>query len=142
MITREELLKSKEFWLVQFQSKLYEQVECYLTENNLSKTAFAHQLGVSKGYISQLLNGNFDHKISKLIEISLAIGKAPVLTFEDLDQHIKKEKQATKTPHKRAQKELKQIRPQTRILKGYHSREKSITAKENSTAYKKNSPKK
>jgi transcriptional regulator with XRE-family HTH domain len=88
MITRKELLKSKEFWLVKLQAALYEQVESYLKENNVSKTDFAKQLGVSKGYVSQILNGDFDHKISKLIELSIAIGKAPVLRLEDLDKCI------------------------------------------------------
>jgi len=85
MTTREELLKSKEYWMVQFQVSLFQEVEHYLSENKISKTEFAKQLGVSKGYISQILNGNFDHKISKLIELSLAIGKAPKLLLENLD---------------------------------------------------------
>jgi predicted XRE-type DNA-binding protein len=85
MITRKELLESKEFWLVKIQAALYEQVENYLNANNISKTEFADQLGVSKGYVSQLMNGDFDHKISKLIELSIAIGKAPMLRFEDID---------------------------------------------------------
>lgn len=55
----------------------------------MSKTAFAAQLGVSKGYISQLMNADFDHKISKLIELSLAIGKAPILEFVDLNVAVR-----------------------------------------------------
>lgn len=85
MTTREELLKSKEYWMVQFQVSLFQEVEHYLSQNKISKTEFAKQLGLSKGYISQILNGNFDHKISKLIELSLAIGKAPKLLLENLD---------------------------------------------------------
>jgi predicted XRE-type DNA-binding protein len=88
MITRKELLKSKEFWLVKIQAALYEQVENYLMVNNISKTEFASQLGVSKGYVSQMLNGDFDHKISKLIELSIAIGKAPILRLEDIDKCV------------------------------------------------------
>jgi predicted XRE-type DNA-binding protein len=88
MITRKELLSSKEFWMVKIQASLYEQVENYLKVNNMSKTEFANQLGVSKGYVSQMLNGDFDHKISKLIELSIAIGKAPILRFEDIDKCV------------------------------------------------------
>lgn len=44
---------------------------------------------VSKGYIPQIFNGDFDHKLSKLIELSLASGKAPILHFVDLDEYIK-----------------------------------------------------
>lgn len=86
MISREELVRSKEYWLVKMQAALYEQVELYLQQNNMSKTEFASKLGVSKGYVSQLLNGDFDHKLSKLVELSLAIGKAPVLQWYDIEQ--------------------------------------------------------
>ncbi len=91
MITRKELLKSKEFWLVNFQANLFEQVEKYLIENKMSQTEFAVKMGVSKGYISQILNGDFDHKLSKLIELSLAIGKAPLLQLEDMDTFVRKD---------------------------------------------------
>src|SRR5690606_38474604 len=40
---------------------------------------------VSKSYLSQVLNGNFDHKLSKLIELSLAIDKIPMIKFEDVN---------------------------------------------------------
>lgn len=88
MITRKELISSKEYWLVKFQSALYEQVEKYLVENNISKTDFSKKLGVSKGYVSQILNGDFDHKISKFIELSLAINKVPFVRFENLEKCI------------------------------------------------------
>ena len=48
----------------------------------------AEYLGCSKGYVSQLLNGNFDHKLSKLVELSLAIGKAPLLEYKNLYDYI------------------------------------------------------
>lgn len=85
MISRNELLNSKEYWMVKFQQALYEEVAKYLAEHNLTQTEFAEKLGVSKGYVSQILHGDFDHKISKLIEISIAINKAPVIDFETLE---------------------------------------------------------
>jgi len=88
MITRKELISSKEYWLVKFQNSLFEQVEKYLKDNKVSKTEFSKKLGVSKGYVSQILNGDFDHKVSKLIELSLAIGMVPFLHFENLDNCI------------------------------------------------------
>ena len=41
-----------------------------------------------KSYVSQLLNGNFDHKISKLVELSLAIGKVPILDYKDISEYV------------------------------------------------------
>jgi len=45
-------------------------------------------LGVTKGYVSQILNGDFNHRLSTLVDLSLAMGKAPVIQFTDLDKII------------------------------------------------------
>lgn len=86
MISREELIKSKEYWLEKIQNSLFVELENYIEKNNLNKTKFAEQLGVSKSYLSQVLNGNFDHKLSKFIELSLAINKVPIIKFEGIEK--------------------------------------------------------
>lgn len=86
MISREELIRSKEYWLEKIQNSLFEELEIYIEKNCLNQTKFAEKLGVSKSYLSQILNGNFDHKLSKLIELSLAIDKVPLIKFEDIDK--------------------------------------------------------
>lgn len=88
---RADLLKSKEYWLVQIQNDLFSVIESYMKKENLNRTQLAEKLKVTKSYITQVLNGDFDHKISKLIEFSLASGKAPVLSFVDLDKYIKED---------------------------------------------------
>lgn len=85
MINREELIRSKEYWLEKMQNALFVELEDYIEKNNLNKTKFAEKLGVSKSYLSQVLNGNFDHKLSKLIELSLAIDKIPMVRFENIE---------------------------------------------------------
>lgn len=85
MINREELIRSKEYWLEKIQNALFIELEDYIENNNLNKTKFAEKLGVSKSYLSQVLNGNFDHKLSKLIELSLAIDKIPMVRFENIE---------------------------------------------------------
>jgi len=89
MITREKLLKSKEYWMVKIQTQLFSLLEKYLDDNKMTRTQFANKLGVSKGYVSQILNGDFNHRLSKLIELSLAIDKVPFVEFKDLDDCIK-----------------------------------------------------
>lgn len=86
---REELLNSKEYWLSKIQIDLFNEVEKYMQRNGLNRTQLAEKLDVSKGYISQILNGDADHRISKLVELSLAIGMAPRLSYEDLDMLVK-----------------------------------------------------
>ena len=85
---RKELLESREYWIAQVQLGLYEMMENYMKENALNKTQLAEKLKVSKGYISQILNGDFDHKISKLVDISLALGKVPILKYESTEKYI------------------------------------------------------
>jgi transcriptional regulator with XRE-family HTH domain len=94
MITRNDLVSSKEYWMVKIQTELFAELEKYLTDNNMTRTQFAEKLGVSKGYISQILNGDFNHSMAKLIELSLAVGKVPVLHFEDVEK-FKVEKTST-----------------------------------------------
>jgi transcriptional regulator with XRE-family HTH domain len=86
MITRNNLITSKEYWMAKIQMELFAEVEQYLSENKMNRTQFAEKLGVSKGYVSQVLNGDFNHSLSKLIELSLAIGKVPVFQLEDLNK--------------------------------------------------------
>ena len=96
---RKELLGGAGYWIANIQIDLFNHCEEYLKKNKLTRTQFAEKLGVTKGYISQVLNGDFDHRISKLVELSLAIGKVPVIEFKDLEQVIeddKKKKPASK----------------------------------------------
>ena len=86
---REELLRTKEYWLVNIQNDIFNLIDKYRKKKNINQTQLGRELGVSKGYISQVLNGDFDHKISKLVELSLAFNKAPIISFCDLDEYIK-----------------------------------------------------
>jgi transcriptional regulator with XRE-family HTH domain len=90
-MTREELIQSKEYWIAKLQIDLFNEVEDYMHKNKLTRTQFAEKLGVSKGYISQILNGDADHRMSKLVELSLAIGLLPNISYEKTDDLLKRE---------------------------------------------------
>ena len=45
-----------------------------MAETGRNKSRLAEYLGVSKGYLSQLLNGDYDHCMSKFFELALAFG--------------------------------------------------------------------
>lgn len=87
-MTREELLKSREYWISKIQIDLFNLIENYRKDKKYTKTQLASELGVTKGYITQVLNGDFDHKVSKLVDLALAFGKVPVLNFEDFKQYV------------------------------------------------------
>jgi len=89
MKTRAELLRSKGYWIAKLQIELFRELDEFKKKKSMNNTQLADYLGYTKGYVSQLLNGDFNHKMSKIVELSLAIGKAPKLEFEDLSQYIK-----------------------------------------------------
>lgn len=90
-MTREELINSREYWIAKIQLDLFNQLKNYMNANNLSQSQLAEKLGVTKGYISQILNGDFDHRISKLVELALAIGYVPVITYEKPEKFVDSE---------------------------------------------------
>ncbi|MCA6362726.1 MAG: helix-turn-helix transcriptional regulator [Bacteroidetes bacterium] len=85
-MNRKEILNSEAYWTEQIQNTLFHHVHHYLKSKNKTQNDLAEQLGVSKSYISQILNGNFDHKLSKLVELSLAVGLVPQLQFKTIEQ--------------------------------------------------------
>ena len=94
-MTREELLKSPEYWFEHAQNELFRQVIEFMENENLNRTQLANKLGVSKGYITQLLNGDFNHSLKKLIDLSLSIGMVPQIEYKSVEQVIREDKATT-----------------------------------------------
>lgn len=76
---------SPSYWTQLIQILLFNHVEEYLKKTGMSKKDFASRLGVSKGYVSQILNGDFDHRLSKLVELALASGYVPKLDLVPIE---------------------------------------------------------
>ncbi|MBI5540313.1 MAG: helix-turn-helix transcriptional regulator [Bacteroidia bacterium] len=92
MLKREELLKTPEYWFETIQNEIFRQVSEYLESNEeMNQTKLAEKLGVTKGYVSQVMNGNFNYTLKKLIELSLAVNKAPVIAFQDLNEFVRED---------------------------------------------------
>lgn len=94
---RKNLLKNEGYWISKIQIDLYNQLESYMDKTGLNRSQLAKKLGVSKGYVSQVLNGDFNHRISKLVELSLAIEKIPEVVFRDLNEVINQQEQGVFT---------------------------------------------
>lgn len=69
------------YWTHLIQLAIYDHIKNYLETNNISRKDFAEKLGVTKGYVSQIMNGQFDHKLSKLVELILACDIVPKIEF-------------------------------------------------------------
>ena len=86
---REALLRSVEYWVSDIQNELFGVIENYMNKKKINRSELAIELKVNKSYVTQILNGDFDHKVSKLVELSLSCGKVPILSFVDTDEYIK-----------------------------------------------------
>lgn len=85
-LTRELLLQRPEFWIENIRTELFNMVQEYLDHNNMSRKELAEKLGVSKGYISQVLNGESDHRLSKIVSLATSLGKAPYIYLKDINE--------------------------------------------------------
>jgi transcriptional regulator with XRE-family HTH domain len=85
-----ELIKTEEYWMEDVQNEIFRQVYFYMNKESLNQTQLAKRLNVSKGYISQILNGNFNFSLKKLIELSLKLNVAPIINYESIDQYLKR----------------------------------------------------
>ncbi len=85
MLSVKELKQTPEYWLENMQNNLYYFLKNYMEEKGLNQSEFANELGYSKGYVSQILSGEFNYSVKKFIELSLAIGFEPVLEFKKVD---------------------------------------------------------
>ncbi len=94
---REELIRNKGYHITKIQNELFRQLHEFMEKNHMNRTHRAEHLGVSKGYVSQVLNGNFDFKLSKLVELSLAMGMIPEINFIPFEKNKKTNSKTAKT---------------------------------------------
>jgi len=87
-----DLIKTPEYWQENIQNELFRQLTDYMEKTGKSQSRIAKELKVSKSYVSQILNGNFNFTLNKLIELSLYIGKVPDFNFISPESYISKEK--------------------------------------------------
>ncbi|MCF8273100.1 MAG: helix-turn-helix domain-containing protein [Flavobacteriaceae bacterium] len=88
MFSNEELINNTGYWLDKIQNELYFELNLYMKKNKLNRTQLAKELGFTKGYITQVLNGNFNYSLKKLIDLSLAIGLVPNINFSKVNDEI------------------------------------------------------
>ena len=89
MTSRESLLRKPIYWFDHEQNEIFRQVTYYMEREGINKTELAKRLNVSKGYISQILNGDFNYTLRKLIDLSMAIGLVPEIKYTPIADVIK-----------------------------------------------------
>ena len=92
MKSKLELFQTPEYWVDEFQNEIFRQVTNYMNSNDLNQSQLAESLGYSKGYISQILNGDCNFSIKKIVELSIKLGKAPILKYVPIEDYYAFEK--------------------------------------------------
>jgi len=93
MITREELLKSSEYWVETIQNKIYNDLAQYIEIHDITNKQIGESLGLSKGRISQILSGaNLNFRIDTLVKLCLTIDKIPDFNLLDMNEFLAKER--------------------------------------------------
>src|SRR5690606_6215421 len=90
---REKLIRSKEYIVSQIQLGLLNLIGGYKERRKLKDYQLAEQLGVSKGYISQILNATYDHKISKVVDLALECNAVPLIFFIPMEEYLRADAQ-------------------------------------------------
>lgn len=81
MFTKEELLEFPEYWMETFQQEIYRELLDYMEREGLNQKELAKRWNVSKGYISQILNGRSNFSAKKFIELALKLDRYPSIKF-------------------------------------------------------------
>ncbi len=87
MTNRDKKFKYPNYLLTKYQNEIYRQLIDYMKANNLAQKDVAVKLGVSNAYVSQILNGNFNFTLKKLIELGLMMGKIPNIEFVKIEKY-------------------------------------------------------
>lgn len=89
---RSVLLQHPEFALEaakgDFIMDVTESICAVLEEKNMDRKDLANKMNKSKGYISQLLNGERNMTLETLAEICYALGYTPTITLKRYKEHL------------------------------------------------------
>ena len=88
MISKHKLFKHPDYLLSKYKAEVYRQLQQYMDDHGLTQKEIANHLGVSGSYVNQVLKGNFNFTLKKLIELSLMMGKVPMLEFVNINDYL------------------------------------------------------
>lgn len=93
---REKILNQPSYWVEGVNGLLYNAIVDYMEAKNLNRTRLAKHLGISKGRVSQILNdGEINFSLEKIIEIALKVDKLPVFEFQEKQEFLDRENNAS-----------------------------------------------
>ncbi len=76
--------------------ELYNCALNFMKRTGKNRTQLAEHLNVSKGYVTQLLSGDYNYSLTKLVETCMAFGYVPKVSFTSLEEEIYREEHVCK----------------------------------------------
>lgn len=96
-MTRKELISSPTYWLTQIQLAIFRCADKFMTDKGMNRTKLAEHLGVTKGHVTQMLAGDYNYSLSKLVETTMKMGYAVEIKFTPIEQVIQNDVLQTET---------------------------------------------
>ena len=88
MYTKERLVRGEGYWMETIQQAIHEALLAYMEEHDLNQTELAAKLGFTRGYVSQLMNGNFNLSQRKIVQLLLKLDRVPDLRIRSVDSYL------------------------------------------------------
>lgn len=106
MYTKERLIRGEGYWMETIQQAIHEALLAYMEKHGLNQTELAGKLGFTRGYVSQLMNGNFNLSQRKIIQLLLKLDMVPDLRIRSMDDYLASSKasEPTSAPRRAATK--------------------------------------
>lgn len=83
---RKEIISEPAYWLSKVQTELFRLANKFMKDHKMNRKGFASHLGVTPGYVTQLLNGDYDYRLSHVAELAIALGYVPVVNFIPIEE--------------------------------------------------------
>lgn len=82
-------VKSDFYWIIKGQGEIFKLLKSGIKIRG-DYSNLADKLGTTKGYISQLMNGETDINPTwkKIVKLSLALDKVPILEFKNVNEYL------------------------------------------------------
>jgi transcriptional regulator with XRE-family HTH domain len=85
---REKILSSPAYWFEKTQNELFRQFHYYMEKEKINQTQLGERLGITKGRVSQILQGQSNFTMKTLIELVLSIGIIPKINYTPIEDEV------------------------------------------------------